>query len=335
MRITTNMIMRNYQGNLMNSMGALERNRQQVESGRRFANSYEDPSAAATGSVLERKYLRVQDYLNNTDKTQKWQDTQEDIVNQINDMTKTVIGDYSPTALNDPSGEGGRSALAASMRELQKSMVYALNTKYGDAYVMAGSDGSNPPFELSEDGKTLTYRGLDVNDPDPANQAKLEQLMKEHAYVDLGFGLTIDPGTDEVVSSSAFDSALPGISVVGFGQKDGQSKNLIVLMGQMADEMEKPSFDHDAYGKLWDQYKEGAKSVQNAYTKLGTKTQLLTATKSRLDSQSLAITEQYDTAVNINPAEAITNYSWAMYAYNTALKVGTSILSPSLLDFMK
>lgn len=333
MRITTGMVMRNYQNNLNSSMTALESRRKQVESGRKFAKSYEDPTAAASGAILEQKYSRVNDFLNNVSNTQKWQDTQEDVVNQLSEMVKTVSGQYGAEALNDPTGAGGREAIAASIRELQKSMVYALNTKYGEAYTMAGSDGSNPPFVLSEDGKKLTYRGLDVNDP--ANQAAFDKMAKETAYIDLGFGLTFD-GTDTIVPSSAFDSALPGISVVGYGKEaDGTSKNIIVLMGQMADEAEKPTFNKDEYSKLWTKFKEESKSVQNAYTKLGTKTQLLDSTKNRLEAQKLAITEQYDAAININPAEAITNYSWATYAYNTALKVGTSILSPSLLDFMK
>ena len=44
---------------------------------------------------------------------------------------------------------------------------------------------------------------------------------------------------------------------------------------------------------------------------------------------------QLDNVVNIDMADAITQYSWAQYAYNAALKVGTSILSPSFIDFMK
>ena len=39
--------------------------------------------------------------------------------------------------------------------------------------------------------------------------------------------------------------------------------------------------------------------------------------------------------MGVEAAKAITDYSYAQYVYNAALKVGTSILSPSLLDFMK
>lgn len=333
MRVTTNMVMRNYQNNLMNSVGNLERTRKQVESGRRFSGSYEDPTSAARAAVLERKYARNEDYIDNVKNTQKWQDTQEDAINQLNDMAKEIVANYAATALTDTTGEEGRRTMAESLRGLQKSMVYALNTRYGDSFVLAGADGSNPPFVLSEDGKTLTYRGLDVNDPN--NQAALQELTKETSYVDLGYGLTFD-ANGGIVSSSAFDSALPGINAVGFGKSDdGHSKNLILLAGEMAEELEKPDMNKDNYEKMWKQFGKGAETLRNIYTSTGTKTQQLKSTEKQLEAQQLAMTEQYDAAVNINPAEAIMNYSWAQYSYNTALKIGTSILSPSLLDFMK
>ena len=37
----------------------------------------------------------------------------------------------------------------------------------------------------------------------------------------------------------------------------------------------------------------------------------------------------------VDMAEAISSYTWQGYAYNAALKVGTDIVSQSLLDFMR
>lgn len=331
MRITTNMTRRNYQNNLNSSLTGLEQARRQAETGRRFSNSFEDPSAAARAKILENRYARNEDYLNAVDNTMKWQDTQEDVITQLGKITQEVDENYLPTALTGTSA-AQRDTFAATLRAMQKSMVNALNTKYGNAYAMAGVDGQNPPFELTEDGKVL-YRGLDVDDP--ANADVMEQLSKEHAYIDLGFGLTFENG--EVVSSSAFDSSLPGIKVVGFGQDpdSGQNRNLISLMGEMADILDADTFDSDSYEKLWTQFSKGTSDMQNCLTEVGTKSQLLTATKERLENEKLNITTQFDSAVNINEAEALMNFSYAQYVYNVALKIGTSLLSPSLLDFMK
>lgn len=334
MRITTNMIRRNYQNNLNASLSGLDKARRQAETGRRFSQSYEDPSAAAQARILETRYARNGDYLNAVKNTAKWQDTQEDVITQVGSILKEVNNNYGVSAISGTNASV-RDTYAATFREMQKSMVHTLNTKYGNVYAMAGSDGMNPPFALTNDGK-VTYRGVDVNSDDPADQAKLDAMVKEHSYVDLGFGLTIDPNTGEVVSSSAFDAAFPGIKAVGYGKDaDGLSNNVMVLIGEMADVLDADNFDEAKYKQLWTKLGQSAEKLQNSLTEIGTKSKLLSSTESRLENEKLNITTQFDNTVNIKEAEALMNFSYAQYIYNVSLKIGTSILTPSLLDFMK
>ncbi len=455
-RITTNMIMRNYMGHLSNTVGGLESTRKQVETGRRFEWSYEDPSAAAKGAVLDRRYARNADYLDVTQESQKWLDTQESVLMELNSIAQDIDENYSTAAMNDPAGEVGRSAYATELRALQESMINSLNVKYGDAFVMAGNDAMNVPFELKDgevyyrgvnvdaqkpvtaqysleittdggylEGDEITINGTvytigtadevaddtaaltaeDANDAEklaefiagkvaetetdydvttdgnkiiytatsagaigsdgPASEpaavtvsggsgaagvgaletvtegmdadesyALLEQYSQEAAYVDLGFGLTFD-ADGKVVPSSAFDTALPGINAVGFGKDDdGLSNNLIVLTGQMADLLEADEFDSEAYGVLWTKFHEQYQDLANEFATIGAKSQLLESTETRLTTEKDNIYEQYKDTVGIEEDEAITNYMWAQYAYNVALKIGTSIIGPSLLDFM-
>ncbi len=334
MRITTNMIMRNYQNNLYSTLGGLDSSRKQVETGMRISNAYEDPSAAARAAILERRYARNREYLTNIENTQDWLTEQENVVYEIGKLASTVADNYSVAAVTDTAGDIGRETYAEGLRNIQKSMVQTLNTKYSNSFVMGGNGGTQEaPFELTEDGRLL-YRGVDVESTDPDEQAILEQLARETSYVDVGFGLEFD-GTGNIVSSSAFDAALPGINVVGYGQTDdGTSKNLILLAGQMAEVLEADEFDRDAYSKLWDQFRESSTPAQDTLTELGTKSELLETTQSRLKNEKINIQAQYNNEVGIEPAEAITNMAWAQYAYSSALKVGTSIIGPSLLDFL-
>lgn len=334
MRITTNMIMRNYQNNLYSTLGGLDSSRKQVETGMRISNAYEDPSAAARAAILERRYARNSEYLTNIENTQDWLTEQENVVYEIGKLASTVADNYSVAAVTDTAGDIGRETYAEGLRNIQKSMVQTLNTKYSNSFVMGGNGGTQEaPFELTEDGRLL-YRGVDVESTDPDEQAILEQLARETSYVDVGFGLEFD-AAGNIVSSSAFDAALPGINVVGYGQTDdGTSKNLILLAGQMAEVLEADEFDRDAYSKLWDQFRESSTPAQDTLTELGTKSNLLETTQSRLENEKINIQAQYNNEVGIEPAEAITNMAWAQYAYSSALKVGTSIIGPSLLDFL-
>ena len=48
-----------------------------------------------------------------------------------------------------------------------------------------------------------------------------------------------------------------------------------------------------------------------------------------------SLNTQIKNVESIELTDAITNYSWAQYAYDAALRVGNSILSPSFIDFMQ
>jgi flagellar hook-associated protein 3 FlgL len=329
MRITTNQIRRNYLNQLNSTLSGLEQSRYQVETGRRFQWSYEDTAAAAKGNVLETRYSRNADYIATIKNAQNWQDTQEDALLQLSSMATQIDSEYSVAAMQDIIGDTGRDVYAKTLEELQKSMVTVLNSKYGNTYVLAGNDGLNAPFKLSDDGTILYYRNIDVNDA-----GEMEVLAQETSYLDLGFGLTFDTNGD-IISSSAFNAALPGISAVGYGVNDANvSKNLIVLAGQMAACLKEDDFDSEKYSELWTQFTESRNKLVDEMSALGTKTQLLESTLSRLEAEQIRIDEQYSDTVGIEASEAITNYSWAQYVYNAALKVGTSILDPSLLDYL-
>ena len=64
MRITTNAILRNYKSNLGTSMKNLDTARTRVMTQRKYNSTAEDPSSALRAAILERKYVKNEDYLN-------------------------------------------------------------------------------------------------------------------------------------------------------------------------------------------------------------------------------------------------------------------------------
>lgn len=337
MRISTNAIIRNYKSNLAASVANLNKSRDHVMTQRSFNSAAENPAAAARASQLHRKYYKNLDNLDTLSDVQSRQDGQEDALMQISNAMRTISSDYNIQVMSgDKQTPETRQTFAAAIRQFQKSMTLSLNSTYEDTFLFAGADGKNPPFMLSEDGKTLTYRGIDVNAVQGSQDYKdLDKLSKETLYVDLGMGLSLD-GIDRVVPSSAFNLSLPGIKAIGFGKDaDGLSDNVIVLAGQLADALEADNFDSDAYGKLMDKFKGLGSNVLNEITNLGVKSEFLNTTKDRLENNDISLQEQMLKVEGMDPAAAITDYMWNQYAYNAALKVGTSILSPSFIDFMK
>lgn len=332
MRITTNAILRNYKSNLSNTISNLNTSRTHVMTERSFNSVAEDPASAARASQLWRKYYKNQDNLSMLKDAQSRQDGQEDALRQVNSMITTIAGTYNVEVMTSTNQTLDiRQSYATAIRQYQQSMVSSLNSTYEDTFLFAGSDGKNPPFSLSDDG-TLTYRGVNV---DSGSTSTLSAMAKENVYVDLGMGLSLD-SSGNVVPSSAFDLSLPGIKAVGYGKdSDGMSNNAIVLAGQLADLLDAENFDSEAYGKLMDKFKTVSSGVLNQVTELGVKSEFLSTTQDRLDNTDISLQEQLSSVEGIDMAEALTNYSWNQYAYNAALKVGTSILSASFIDFMK
>ncbi len=340
MRITTNAILRNYKSNLATSMKNLDTTRTQVMTQRKFNSTAEDPSSALRATVLERKYMKNEDYLNIVKDVQSFQDSQEDAAMQIETIAKNLSKKYGLEALNGTNGSlETRETYADAWRGAQESLVLSLNASYEGKYVFAGSDGKNAPFKLTNnpDGsQTLTYRGVDINDP--ANKDVLDELSKDSLFIDLGFGLNVNgTGSDITIdSSSAFNTSLPGINLAGYGLDDkGMSNNIVLLCGQIADVLDAEEFDREKYTELLAKFDEGRNNVLEKVTVLGTQTEFLTTTKDRLETNSISLSTQIDNVVNVDMAEAIMNFSWAQYVYNASLKVGNNILTPSFIDFMK
>ncbi len=336
MRITTNAILRNYKSNLSNSLTNLDLARTKVMTGRNFNSTAEDPASALRAATLERKYMRNQDYLSTVKDVQSFQDAQEDAAMQISDIARNLLKKYGLEALNGTNGSlETRRTYADAWKGAQESMLRSLNATYEDKFVFAGNDGANPPFtlETAADGtQILKYRGVDVNDP--ANQAILDELSKETSYVDLGFGLALD-GNGTVDAASAFNTSLPGIKMMGYGQDaNGNPKNMILLAGEISRVLREEPFDRDQYKEFLDGFEDRRNDVLEQVTILGTQTEFLTTTKTRLENSEISLAKQLDSVVNVDMAGAIMDFSWAQYAYNAALKVGTQILSPSFIDFM-
>jgi len=335
MRVTTNSILRNYKNSLSNSISNLNSSRTKVLTERSFNSVAENPSSAAKASQLRRKYTKTQDNLDMIDEAQARLDGQESTMMQVNTVLTTISENYNVEAMNGTNiTSENRQTYATAIRGYMETMVSDLNATYADTYLFAGADGDNPPFSLSEDG-TLTYRGINVDAAEGTDDYnKLKEMAGENVYLDIGLGLTID-SNGTVDPSSAFDVSLPGIKVMGYGlDSDGDSQNVITLAGQLADLLEADTFDSDAYGTLMNKFKDLTSNFTQSVTESGIKSEFLTSTQDRLDSLSTSLQEQLENVEGIDLESAYTEYAWYQYAYNAALKVGTSILSSSFIDFM-
>lgn len=241
MRITTNMMMRNYNSRLNRVLGDLNLKNQKVTyNGRKYLKATEDPSTAVRSYQLRRSYKETEDYLENVKNVKDALLTAESSVQSVSKLAESV---YVRTleAINGTHTREDREIYAEELRGIQESMVLSLNSKFDDKFLFGGTGTTEAPFELiqKDDGtEVLTYRGIDVTtgvkyplyeadgktlrEPTPdellAGAETLEKLADEKIFKDLGFGLEEDTQGD-TVNNTAFNSALPGLGILGYGMK--------------------------------------------------------------------------------------------------------------------
>lgn len=207
-----------------------------------------------------------------------------------------------------------------------------------------------------------------LNDPNDQNSGLKYQgymdivnsIENEHTFVDLGMGMKEDNG--QLIEASAFDTALNGADFIGYGHRtvtlnSGKEvmvpKNIISILNQMGEVFSACSPEDGSYsdtpittadGKQVSQ-EEMAEALQKAledslddvhskWIAHDTRSTFIETNADRLDSLDDSLNEQITTIEDIDPADAITALMWAQYSYNAALRIGTNLLSQSLIDYM-
>ncbi len=436
-RITTNGLYRTYRTNLNKNNQRLSNAMVGVETQRKFNTYAEDPAAASKAWRLRRSYWRTGDQIdNNNYAISKYESAYAAMAAVVDgDVTN---GDYglglssilaSVEGVSDTSGSA-RTALGKELLQAADNIVSMMNTKYGDEFVFAGADGQNVPFDWSDDGSRLLYRGVDVSteepksledfhiteaelkeagldtpsdllmedpgsdDPEAAekyqkvrqflaspsgseddpdyqaamsrhnrimslksylegyqerngvtyekgaeNYAKLQSMVKETTYVDIGIGMT-ENGRGELIDGSAFNTAISGLKFLGYG-KDNNVVMVIKELGEIFKNADPETGnyangeeDRERAQELMALLQKTFHASQDQHTQLSADARYLDTNLKQLELNKSELDRQIVEVEDLDMAEAITNMNWAQYCYNAALRIGTNILSQSLIDYM-
>lgn len=335
MRVTTNGTLRTYRGHLARATLNQFQSMNTVLTQRRFSSYAESPSLATQSFRLHSAYARNTAQQNMSEemisKYEAAGSSLQQLQNQYNDALEAAERGQNDT------NAGARQQLGETLKGIAEGMVQTLNAQYNEKFVFAGADGDNAPFEL-KDGK-LYFRGLDVNDP--ANEVAFAEMAEETAFVDIGLGMQLDEN-EQVVPSTAFNSAISGIGLVGYGETDGVPNNMISIISELGEIYSRAdsetgdmsAADSERAEILFDSLQDSNSAFRAEWTKLDTKAQFLKTNDTRLVSTGDTLTTQYEGLDRVDLADALTTFAYAQYSYNAALRVGNDILSQSFIDYM-
>lgn len=171
---------------------------------------------------------------------------------------------------------------------------------------------------------------------------KLEYLMNEKRFVDIGLGFQ-ENENGKLIESSAFDESLNGLTFLGYGiDEDGDPKNIYSIVQELRQIADSVPDGEDWSTETYEEFKGLVQKLETAasgykteFTNMDAGTLKLKNNLALLEDNFYGLQDQYSEIEDVDMADAISSFLWAEYCYNAALKVGNSILSQSLMDYLQ
>jgi len=233
-----------------------------------------------------------------------------------------------------------------------KNGAYNENTafKYLDIY-------GKPTNNSSGAATVLCYRGVPVDSEEEADQEKMKYFDDESKVIDLGLGHKERDG--EAIDSTVFDCALQGTYYLGgYGTEksveveledgskvtvDDVPRNVVSLVNELGQILQRcdandgdwySTEDKNRFEALTQVFEDSNNVFRQRWTEMDTQSGFLRDNSEQLEDTAYSLKQQYLELEEADPAAAISEYMFARYAYDAALKVGNSVLSQSLMDYL-
>jgi len=213
-----------------------------------------------------------------------------------------------------------------------------LHNAVGDTPYEIQKDGT-PHYILKSGTETITQEDYDKACQDVE---KLDYLANEKRFVDIGLGFQEDEN-GKLIESSAFNECLSGLTFLGYGlDEDGDPKNIYSIVQKLKDlAATAPNAGdwstglYDEFDRLVGKLEDASSEFKTQFTNQSAGMEKLKNNSELLEDNVYSLKEQYSNLEDVNMADAISSFIWAEYCYNAALKVGNSILSQSLMDYLQ
>lgn len=350
MRITQNMMTRNYLKTAMKNQSNLARSMQRMASGQKYTRISENVSEGIRALRVHDQLADSNQYLDNIRDAESDMAAAEGNLKSMNEVLQSahekVIAAKSDTYKGEP-----RRVIAKELLNMRDQMVQFANAQYNDKYIFSGTNNSVKPFAIDESTGRLSYNGVPVDSiykkdgqyyvqegAAPQNTDKLVP-QDEDVYIDLGLGLRMTQS--EVDAASAFKLSFSGLDILGAGTEtvDGVevSNNLINLLTDLAAELNKPEGDYsdNTVGILMDKLSSQTDNLVLNMTEIGTRCNFMEKISEQTESDVLNLTELQQKLEIVPDTEEAMHLKEYEYAWMLTLQFGGNVLPKSLMDFVQ
>jgi flagellar hook-associated protein 3 len=371
MRVTENMRLSNLIQNLNRNSVDILKYQNQVASAKRIQHSSDDPIGTSKVMLLKELIAQNECYQRNVEDAKLWFVATEVAMNASSDILYKahVIG---LQGADDSIGSDERRLLADQTQQLLEQIVTFANRKHGSQYLFGGTVSSAAPYSLSNevtDERFTTAYDVAVelaNVQIDEGSVVVTSIDGTVTYsegsdytidYDLGTITALSTGTmsDSTEYAIAYNTQQDSIVVENADGNEGQvlreiSRDNVVQIntpGSEAFTVDVNVFnvlrqlknalyrnDSDAVRSAAGLLEQATEQIANAQSKVGLKYQILDSTLEDLKAVITQIEAQRSKVEDTDMAEAIVKLEAKNTTYNATLKVASTVLTTSLVDYL-
>jgi flagellar hook-associated protein 3 FlgL len=302
MRITEGMTRRTVLQDLGASKARLTQLQREISSGKRITRPSDDPFGAGRTLQLSGELEGFKQFKSNVDDGVGWVTATETALSRITDTVQRAR-ELLVQGGNDSNGQVAREGIATEIEALTEAVKQEANVTYDDRYIFSGTATETQPYEL---GAGDEYAG---------DEGTIQRVIGK------GVSLGVNVNIQTLLGNGAGaedDKLLDVLRDVAADLRGGAPGNAEALRGT---DLERLSANLDELTRV--------RAV------VGATTSRLETAGTRLEQLQEASLNQLSQVYDVDMAEALVNFSSEQTAYETALRSASSLIQPSLMDFLK
>lgn len=295
MRVTQSMLTNNMLRNLTSSYHKLGKYQEQLSSQKKISRPSDDPVVVFKGISYRTSVNDVSQYQRNMSEVNVWLENTEDALEKAGSSIHRLT-DLVTQANTGTVTDDDRKKIEDEIEEIKKQLVSIANTKISGKYIFNGSDIYNAPVSYDGTNVTMKYNNDAVN-----------------IEVSAGIKLQVN-----YLGSNVFGN-----------ETSGMFADLEALQNDLKNGNE-PDL-----GKFIDAFQSHLNTVTSARSSIGASMNRVDMIQNRLDSQEIIATKTMSENEDIDVEKVILNLQTQQSIHRAALSVGSSIIQPSLVDFLR
>jgi flagellar hook-associated protein 3 FlgL len=318
MRLTNNMMSTRVLTDLQSRYAQMATTQEQISTGKRVNRPSDDPTAAAMERQRTGDLEGIKRSQDSVASSQSWLDATESGLSSVTNILARA-SELAVQGANGTLSQENRNSIAAEIDQLTKAAKDALNVKFGDAYVFAGTKSDAPPYAPATGDAYQGDTGAIVREAGPG-----VSLQLNGPFVPLNG------------SPAGATAALTADTLLGSGTAAGDGRVLATLESLSAHLRGGTSADMAALQTSdLRAIKDNQTAISDARAMVGATRNRADAAAARLEDLEDATNQTLDNLTGVDLAKALTDFTAQQTAYQASLKVGAQIIQPSLLDFIR